>query len=224
MKAKETKKKFYYAVLTGCLLVIVGVSAVIYNSTLPKPAQEITITTRSKLTTTTVSEQNELANVPATGIPKPTTTQITTAQVNESEKAFSGDFAAPTDGKATADFSGGEMVKNNTMGDWRVHNGTDFAAGSSDSVYAVQNGSVSSIDKDDMWGVTLTLTCPDGLSVKYCGLDDSVKLKKGDAVKKGEKIGKIGFLPIESADDMHIHIETTVDGNTVNPLEALNLI
>ncbi len=223
MKENKEKKKFYYAVLTGCLLVIVGVSAVIYNSSLPKPSQEITITTRSRLTTS-ISEQNELANVPVTDVPKPTTTQSTATQVNDGEKVFSGDFAAPTDGKSAADFSGGEMVKNKTMGDWRVHNGTDFTAGKSDSVYAVQNGSVSSVDKDDLWGVTLTLACPDGLSVKYCGLDDSVKLKKGDTVKKGEIIGKIGFLPIESAEPSHIHIETTVDGSVVNPLEALNLI
>lgn len=223
MKEKEMKKRFYYAVLTGCLLVIVGVSAVIYNSALPKPAQEITITTRSSPTTTSAVE-NELANMQATGIPKPTTTKSTTSAVNESEKAYSGDFAVPTDGKATADYSGGEMVKNATMGDWRVHNGTDFAAGESDSVYAVQNAAVASVDKDELWGVTLTLTCPDGLIVKYCGLDDSVSLKKGDSVKKGEIIGKIGLLPIESADGAHVHIETTVDGNAVNPLEALNLM
>lgn len=224
MKENNPKKRFYYAVLTGCLLVIIGVSAVIYNSALPKPAQEITITTRRQITTTTADIQNELANVPATGIPKPTTSESTTTAVNKEEKAYTGDFAAPTDGKSTSDFSGGEMVKNSTMGDWRVHNGTDFAAGESDSVYAVQNGTVAAVDKDEMWGVTVTLNCPDSLTVKYCGLDDSVKLKKGDTVKKGEIIGKIGMLPIESADPAHIHVETTVDGKAVNPLEALNLL
>lgn len=224
MKEKNEKKRFYYAVLTACLLLIVGVSAVIYNSSLPKPEQKVTITTKNRGTSVTTTVYDELANMRATGIPKPATTKSTTTTVPAYERAFSGDFAAPTDGKATADFSGGEMVKSSTMGDWRVHNGTDFAAGESDSVYAVQNAAVTAVDKDEMWGVTLTLACPDGLTVRYCGLDDSVTLKKGDTVKKGEIIGRIGALPIESADGRHIHVETVADGENVNPLEALNLL
>ena len=52
----------------------------------------------------------------------------------------------------------------------------------------------------------------------------SVRAKKGDKVKKGDVLGKAGLLPIESADGVHIHLETKVEDKTVSPVDALNLM
>ena len=116
------------------------------------------------------------------------------------------------------------MVKNETMGDWRVHNGVDFGAAEGEQVAAVQNGTVTLIDKDTLWGVSIELTCPGNLKVRYSGLQDNVNVKKGDTVKKGDIIGVTGTIPVESADGTHIHIETYVNNKLVNPLEAMNLM
>lgn len=229
MKEKNlyVSKKFYRAILTGCLIAIVGISAVVYNLSVPKnPLQNNTVssqalTSHSRITT---KEKNEAANVPATGIPKPSTTTTTATTVSAIEKPYTGDFTAPTAGKVIKDFSEGEMVKSETMGDWRIHNGTDFTAGEGDSVFAVQNCTVVKVDKDEMWGVNVTVLCPGELYVKYCGLADTLKIKKGDKLKKGAVIGNAGILPIESALNSHIHIETSVGGEVVNPLSVLNLL
>ncbi len=220
-------KKLYRAILTGCLIAIVGISAVVYNLSVPKnPLQNSSISSQALTTRTlkTISENNEAANVPATGIPKPTTTTTTATTVAESEKPYTGNFAAPTAGKVIKDFSEGEMVKSETMGDWRIHNGTDFTAGEGESVFAIQNCTVMNVDKDEMWGVTVTVLCPGELYVKYCGLADTLKIKKGDKLKKGAVLGNAGALPIESALEGHIHIETSVGGEVVNPLSVLNLL
>ncbi len=227
MKEKNAagSNKLYRAILTGCMIAIVGISAVVYNLSVPKnlmqnkEAHSEKLTSYSKITT---EKMSEAANMPATGIPKPTTT--TQSTVAEEEKPYSGSFTAPTSGKVIKDFSEGEMVKSETMGDWRIHSGTDFSAQAGESVSAVQNGTVVSVDKDEMWGVTVTVQCPGELFVKYCGLEDSVKLKSGDKVAKGGVIGKAGLLPIESAEENHIHIETELNGESVNPLTVLNLL
>lgn len=222
-KNVTASKKLYYTILTGCLIAIVGISAVVYNLSVPKntikndTAYSETLPSYSRVTT---KERNEAANVPATGIPKPTTTQTT---VNPDELPYKGSFSTPTNGKVINDYSEGKMVKSETMGDWRVHNGTDFSAEEGESVFAVQNCTVTSVDKDEMWGVTVTVLCPGELYVKYCGLEDSLKIKKGDKIAKGGIIGKTGVLPIESALEPHIHIEASVNGENVNPLKAFNL-
>lgn len=221
-------KKFYRAILTGCLIAIVGISAVVYNLSVPKNAlknnndvSSQVLTSRTRITTI---QHNEAANVPATGIPKPTTTTTTATTVPADEKPYSGSFTPPCAGKVIKEFSEGELVKNETMGDWRLHNGADFTAKEGDSVFAVQNCTVVNVDKDEMWGVTVTVQCPGELYVKYCGLADSLKIKRGDKLTKGAVIGAAGMLPIESALDPHIHIETSVGGEVVNPLSVLNLL
>lgn len=227
MKEKSALSgKIYRTVLTGCLLAIVGISAVVYNLSVPKNLLQSentssqTLTTRSKITT---DKNNEAVNIPATGVPKPTTTTETT--VSAEEKPYSGSFVAPTSGKVIKDFSEGEMVKSKTMGDWRIHNGTDFSAENGENVVAVQNCTVTNVDKDEMWGVTVTVLCPDNLYVKYCGFDgESVSVKKGDKIAKGGVIGKAGIIPIESSEESHIHIETTINGEYINSLTALNLL
>ena len=44
------------------------------------------------------------------------------------------------------------MVESKTMGDWRVHNGIDFAAKKGDAVKAISAGTVLSVENDSMWG------------------------------------------------------------------------
>lgn len=228
MKEKNSaaSAKIYRMILTGCLIAVVGISAIIYNFSVPKnllqgkSSNSQALTSYSKITT---EKNNELVNIPATGIPKPSTTTETT--VAAEEKPYSGSFVAPTGGKVIKDFSEGEMVKSETMGDWRIHNGTDFSANDGESVVAVQNCMVESVDNDEMWGVKVTVLCPGNLFVTYCGLDgDSVKIKKGDKISKGGKIGNTGIIPIESVAENHIHIETSVNGEYVNPLSVLNLL
>ncbi len=215
---KMSQTKVYYSVLTACLLLVVGVSAAIYNYT---DHRNNTIESTS---TTTQSAPDEQANVTATGVPKTTKSTTVTTTTPRELLPYEGEFVAPTAGKVIKDYSNGEMVKSETMSDWRVHNGVDFSAAESEQVVAVQNGTVTLIDKDALWGVSIELTCPGNLKVRYSGLQDNVNVKKGDSVKKGDIIGVAGTLPIESAEGTHIHLETKVDNKLVSPLDAMNMI
>ena len=216
--------KVYYAVLTGCLLLIIGVSAAIYNVSLNKikPAETGNSSEYSYSLPSTTSRSQEQANMAATGIPK--TSESTSAAISSKKLPYKGEFTPPVSGKVIGEFSNGEMVKNETMGDWRVHDGVDFEANNGESVVAVQDGVVESIDSDEMWGVCVKVLCPGGMTVKYCGLQEKPSVKRGDKVTKGSVIGKAGAIPIESSMPSHIHIETVIDKKNVNPLEAMNLL
>lgn len=216
--------KVYYAVLTGCLLLIIGVSAAIYNVSLNKikPAETKNGSEYSYSSQSTTSRSQEQANMAATGIPK--TSESTSAAINTKKLPYKGEFTPPVSGKVIGEFSNGEMVKNETMGDWRVHDGVDFAANNGESVVAVQDGEVESIDSDEMWGICVKVLCPGGMTVKYCGLQENPSVKRGDKVTQGSVIGKAGAIPIESTMPSHIHIETVIDEKNVNPLEAMNLL
>ncbi|MBQ8227478.1 MAG: M23 family metallopeptidase [Clostridia bacterium] len=217
---KMSQTKVYYSVLTVCLLLVVGVSAAIYNYTAHQNSKVENQTTTSQ----TQPVSDEQANVTATGIPKTTETTTVTTTTPSELLPYKGEFITPTAGKVIKDFSNGEMVKSETMSDWRVHNGVDFSATEGEQVLAVQNGTVTAIDKDALWGVSIELTCPGNLKVKYSGLQDNVNVKKGDVVTKGDIIGVAGTLPIETAEGVHIHLETTVNDKTVNPIEAMNMM
>ena len=43
-------------------------------------------------------------------------------------------------------------------------------------------------------------------------------------VKKYDKIGSLGHIPVEISDEDHLHLEVLIDGETVDPLKALNKV
>ena len=85
-----------------------------------------------------------------------------------------------------------------------------------ESVLAVQSGEITKVDKDELWGVKVELSCPGDLKVIYSGIADGSEPKKGDKVKKGDVLGKAGLLPIESADggraSKHMNPKTPTSG------------
>lgn len=128
-------------------------------------------------------------------------------------------FVRPTETAVTKPFSGEELVFNETMQDWRTHNGADYAAKKGDAVTAIISGTVIEIKTDTVWGSTVKVE-GDGYIVTYAGLE-SVKAKEGVNVVAGETIGKAaGEICAEVGDGEHIHIEVEQDGRLIDP-EAL---
>ena len=152
-----------------------------------------------------------------TGIPDERETEAQTEKKTES-------FALPMGNDIIKDYSGGEMVFSKTMGDWRVHDGVDFGGAAGNTVDAVADGRITRIYDDIFWGTVVEIDHGNSMTVRYCGLKKGTTLPEGALVKKSEKIGTLGSIPIESAEGGHLHLEVTVDGITVDPLEALNKV
>lgn len=143
------------------------------------------------------------------------------AQKDGVERAVS--FVLPLGDTVDKAFSNGEMVQSKTMGDWRAHNGVDFRGTVGDPVIAVNNGIVKAVYDDVLWGTVVEIDHGQGLLARYCGLGKGSTVEVGARVKINDRIGNLGAIPIESADEVHLHFETRQDGKAVDPFEAMDL-
>ena len=143
------------------------------------------------------------------------------AQKDGVERAAS--FVLPLGGTVDKAFSNGEMVQSKTMGDCRAHNGVDFRGTVGDPVIAVNNGIVKAVYDDVLWGTVVEIDHGKGLLARYCGLGKGSTVEVGARVKINDRIGNLGAIPIESADEVHLHFETRQDGKAVDPFEAMDL-
>ncbi|MBQ3009199.1 MAG: peptidoglycan DD-metalloendopeptidase family protein [Oscillospiraceae bacterium] len=125
-------------------------------------------------------------------------------------------FVLPVAGKIYAAFSGEELVYNRTLDDWRTHNGVDITAPKGDAVHAGADGTVKAVYTDGMLGTVVEVDHGD-FTARYCGLAEKTFVKEGDTVKQNESIGTVGEITMEVAEESHIHLEISRDGQTVNP-------
>ncbi|MEG2930967.1 MAG: M23 family metallopeptidase [Ruthenibacterium sp.] len=131
------------------------------------------------------------------------------------QTARAGSFVWPVQGSILQAYSGDELIFNETMQDWRTHNGTDIAAAAGDAVKAPTAATVSAVAQDGQWGGVVELTAGD-VTVRVCGLS-GISVKQGDTVKQGAELGHMGAVPAEIAAAPHLHLEVTAGGKPVDP-------
>lgn len=221
--------KVYYPVVAIAALLIIGTGVGVFQVVRANKSQADTQGNGSttiysaQSTNSTVSTKEEQANVTAKGVADTRTLTSTTTTSDSDNKPYTGSFTAPVAGDVAKGYSDGEMVKSNTMGDWRTHDGTDFSGTQGEVVLAVQDGTVKNVYNDELYGKVVEIEFGGGLKLKYCGLENDVNVKKGDKVSRSTAIGTLGSIPVESADGIHLHLEAYVNGKIVNPVKALNM-
>lgn len=119
-------------------------------------------------------------------------------------------------------FSNNEPVYSTTLNDWRVHNGTDFAADQGTEVQSIADGTVIDVYTDDMYGKTIVIEHTPGFIAYYCGLQDEVSVNIGDTVLSSQSIGKVGTVPCECLDESHIHLMVMQDNAYIDPIKILD--
>ncbi|MDD6275871.1 MAG: M23 family metallopeptidase [Clostridia bacterium] len=229
-KASEIYKKMiqtkaFYAVAASLILVIIGVAAAIFN--VAKVRTDLTNTKAFSDATSgysvTQGKTDSQANLNQTGIPDNREQSSSASdEENSLNKPYSGYFLLPINGKVTKDYSDEKMVYSKTMNDWRTHDGTDFSGKTGDKIIAIQDGRVSAVYNDALWGDVIEITHGGKMSAKYCGVKTT--LKENDSVEQGQVIGTLTEIPTESKDGAHLHLEITVDGTSADPIEAMNVM
>ncbi len=156
------------------------------------------------------------ANTPVTNVPDERNDVTTTT-----EPLLTVEFAFPLKSTIDKEFSKNELVKNNTTGDWRIHKGIDIKGASGDRINAIDDGTVTELQHNALWGTIVTIDHNNGFIAKYCGLRKDSTVKPGDEVKKNDKVGLLDEIPIEKQDGIHLHLELYKDGNAISPSEYL---
>lgn len=221
-------KGFYITAAVSFILITAAIGFVYSSSVkliedLPVPttsAEEITQQVRKhkddvadpRLTTTapTTTEAQTETTTEAT-------TQETTSTVSEVFSNVS--FVYPSGEKVLKKFSL-TPIYDETMEDWRIHKGVDFAAEKGAGIAAVGDGRVVKVVSDPSWGYCIEIDHGSFIA-RYCSLEQGSCVSIDDIVSKGDIIGKLADIPCESVQESHLHFEIIKEGNYVDPLTML---
>ena len=129
----------------------------------------------------------------------------------------------PLRGAVVAAFSADALSYDETMGDWRTHGGVDLAAAIGTEVLAMGPGTVAEVKQDGLMGATVVVDQGDGLRTTYANLAAKPTVSEGDTVRTGDILGAVGDTAIaESGLAPHLHLETRMDGQPVDPMSYLD--
>ena len=130
---------------------------------------------------------------------------------------------SPLVGETIAAFSVDALCYNETLGDWRTHDGVDIAAEIGTQVLAACSGTVTSVVSDDLMGTSVTIAHDGGYETIYANLQSVPTVGEGQYVSAGEVIGAVGATSLaEFASAPHLHFAVTKDGLPCDPAEFLN--
>ena len=127
----------------------------------------------------------------------------------------------PVSGRILNSYSGDELVYSKTLGDWRTHNGVDYACAQDAQVCAPAAGKVTAVDTDSRWGSVVCIEDSAGHLWRVCGTADPT-VQTGDEVSVGQILGRAGSIPNECAEETHIHLEVLQGEQYLDPAKLLN--
>ncbi len=121
----------------------------------------------------------------------------------------------PCQGEMTSGF-GGRVHPIYGIG--RQHNGVDFTSDYGTPIHATASGKVASADWLGGYGQTVEIDHGNGLKTLYAHCE-TLKVKKGQSVRKGQVIATVGTTGLSSGP--HCHYEVHKGGKPVDPLAYL---
>ncbi|MCL2269995.1 MAG: M23 family metallopeptidase [Treponema sp.] len=124
----------------------------------------------------------------------------------------------PVSGRITSNYGWRQDPVNPVPGRERFHHGVDFIGRTGDPIKAAMKGSVLHIDNNPTFGNFIILQHNDGYQTLYAHLS-AYTVRKGDEVKQGQEIGKIGATGYTTGP--HLHFEAFRNGNRINPLDLI---
>ena len=140
----------------------------------------------------------------------------------ETEAAPDDRYLWPVSGQLLRRHDPDALLYDETMGDWRTHQGIDILAPLGEAVTAAHAGTVESITHDDLMGVIVTVDHGDGVCTVYAGMAEELAVRVGDRVEPGTVIGAVGETALgETALEPHLHFGVRVYGVDKDPLDYL---
>ena len=164
------------------------------------------------------SSSPSASSAPGSGsVSEPAALQSDSAPVSRPSAPVS---TQPVSGRVLAGFSGDELVYNKTLGDWRTHNGVDYACKPGETVSSPVEGKVTGLETDGSWGPAVSLTDAQGRVWRLCGV--SAAVRQGQTVSAGQKLGKAATVSCECEQEPHIHMEVQQGDRYLAPQKLIH--
>jgi septal ring factor EnvC (AmiA/AmiB activator) len=127
----------------------------------------------------------------------------------------------PVDGNVLMNYSMDRVIYYETLEQFKCNPAIIIDAKVGTEVLSAATGIITSIEKEDETGLTVTTSIGSGYSLVY-GQLDNVKLKVGDTVKAGEAIGKVAepskYYTVEGS---NLYFQVLKDDSTIDPMLLL---
>ncbi len=218
-KLKEFLKGKGFAGALALSVVAIGISAYIaYDSTMNEVKSQ-----EDKKPESSAAEDvgGEVSNVPKDEEKESTPSDTSDdAEVNNFV-TVTAERMMPVDGEIIGEFSNGELVKSETLGVWKTHDGIDIACEIGTNVKSATSGKVKQIKNDPLWGICVIIDHNDGFEGYYYGLDKALEVNEGSEVKAGEVIGKTAQFDAEIKMPSHLHFGVKQSGRWVSPVDFI---
>ena len=209
-----------------------GITDLVPESTAPPTASQPEIYNREEeelWLDLTQEAANSTADVPLPGSAAPSsssgggsgsgTVSEPSALASDSAPAAGSAAAAwtpPFPGRVLKGYSGDELVYSTTLGDWRTHNGIDYACAAGDTVSAPVSGRVTAAGNEDSWGGVVSIEDSAGRLWRLCGVAKPT-VSSGDTVTPGQPLGVADTIGCECAEESHIHLEVLQGSAYLDP-------
>ncbi len=144
-----------------------------------------------------------------------------TNQATAEEDMEEVEYNMPLTGELQKEFSVDELLWDDTMQDWRTHNGIDIASDVGAEVDTAGAGVVIDSYEDATYGFVVKVQHADGIVTIYKNLEKTV-VEKDDILDKGQMIGTVGNKgAFELAQKPHLHFEVIAEDKNINPLDLI---
>lgn len=232
MKNKKQNKNGWKITAAASAVGVAAVAVTVvaaYQSATRRMVPTATNTSSNVWSYTPVSGHDVPVQKPITNVPKDSSSSDKepvesqpTEPVNKPVNVEIGNIM-PVEGKVSNPFSNGELVKSQTLGVWKSHDGCDILCDLGTEVKSMSDGVVKQIENHAVWGVTVTIEQNNGLTVQYCGLAKELNVKNGAQVKQGEIIGKTGDTnQAEILQEPHLHIGVKQGDKWIDPMSVIS--
>ena len=194
---KKLGAKGLYITLGACILAAGGAGLAAYTKTVNDLNDKIVITDSSS------SAADLQADNKKDDVSKEESSSISEDSLKDVQTQPN---VMPINGEILNPFSNGELVKSETLGVWKTHDGVDIKGDLGAQVKAMNKGKVTKVWEDPLMGYSVTIDHGNGIIGYYCNLSKEMNVSEGDQVNAGEVIGAIGdTAESEIAELSHLH-------------------
>lgn len=216
--SKVLSGKGFYVALCVCLVAVGAAGYVAYNQTVDKLSETPSLSIPDNNSKSNANEWDfDAVNKAQNDVPKDSEIEV------EDIQASAQLMIMPLNGEIINAFSNGELVKSNTLGVWKTHDGVDIKGELGTQIKSMSDGTVSQIWEDTLWGVCVVITHGNGFEGHYYNLNNVIPVKVGDKVSAGTIIGAIGdTAEVEISEPSHLHFGLKLNGEWVDPISTIN--